>query len=68
MGGESSVKKNCYSHQLVGVGLLKRLSKGGFGKEPLEFCHSQSLLFGMTMLAAGSAYLREGRAEIPRFY
>lgn len=56
-GGECSAKKNCYSHQLVGTELLKRLSKEGFGKEPLEFCHSQTLLFGMTMLAAGCTYL-----------
>lgn len=27
-GGECSAKKNCYSHQLVGLGLLKHLSKG----------------------------------------
>lgn len=58
--GECSAKKNCYSHQLVGMGLLKHLSKEGFGREPLEFCHSQTLLFGMTMLAAGCTYLWEG--------
>lgn len=58
--GECSAKKNCYSHQLVGMGLLKHLSKEGFGREPLEFCHSQTLLFEMTMLAAGCTYLCEG--------
>lgn len=62
-GGESgSAKKSCYSHQLVGMGLLKRLSRKGFGRGPLEFCHSQTpLFFGMTMLTAGSSYLQEGR-------
>lgn len=49
-----------YSHQLVGMGLLKYLSKEGFGSEPPEFCHSQ-LLSGMTMLAAGCTFLWEHR-------
>lgn len=53
--------KNCYSHQLDGMGLLKYLSKEGFGSEPPEFCHSQTLLFGMTMLAVGCAFLCEWR-------
>lgn len=58
---EWSTKKNCYSHQLVGVVLLKHLSKEGFGRGPLEFCHSQTLVFGMTMLAAGCTFLCEAR-------
>lgn len=66
-GEECSAKKSCYSHQLVGMGLLKRLSRKGFGRGPLEFCHSQTpLLFWMTMLTAGCSYLCEGRRnEIP---
>lgn len=51
------------------MGLLKYLSKEGFGREPLEFCHSQTLLFGTTMLAAGFTYLCEGKGdEIPQFH
>lgn len=60
--GGCSAKKNGYSHQLVGMGLLKHLSKEGFGREPLEFCHSHTLLFfRMTILAAGCTFHGEDR-------
>lgn len=51
-GGESALPKrrkktSHYSHQFVGMRLLKHLSnKKRFGRETLEFCHSQTpLLF-----------------------
>ena len=30
----SGSANHCYSHQVVGMGLLKHLSKEGFGREP----------------------------------
>lgn len=63
--GASSIQSH-YSHQLVGMGRLKYLSKEGFGGEPPEFCHSQLLLSGMTMLAAGCTFLWERRR--PKFF